>query len=487
VTTAVTYARLSKVEYRKQSVESVEAQTAENLAWATEHNVEVIASFQDTLTASRFSTKDRPGFLQMMRVIRDEQPDMVIVTEQSRLDRQLWNILELIELARATAFKKIVKVWDDDVIDLSSEAGINRTIDQAIRDRHESELISQRVKAKKRRQAQYGQFPGGRRPFGYERDGLTLKEDEAAIIRECARRLRDGASLSGLTKELNRRGVPTAFGGRWQRSTLQFIFRNKRIIGIRVHHGVEYPAQWPAILSREEWDEIQLILDAKHTTPRRTRSGRTYLLTGFVICSLCGNHMTGSGHARKGTGVERRYYCQPVDSTGLPRGCGKVARVAEPLEALITRAMHDRLDSEGFPHIFAAASQNDDIQAVMAEYQATKSRLGNLLADYYLEFNKYAKDEMRQLKAELEIRLEQITRKMERLDSTRILTNVPVGQKVKDLWEGADQAVQRNLIALLIERIVILPVGRDDTRWRDDITGQEWRFNPTKVEIIWKL
>jgi site-specific DNA recombinase len=200
VTTAVTYARLSKVEYRKQTVESVEAQIAENLAWAAEHHVEVIASFQDNLTASRFSTKDRPGFLQMMRVIRDEQPDMVIVTEQSRLDRQLWNILELIELARATTFKKIVRVRDDDVIDLSSEGGINRTIDQANRDRHESELISQRVKAKKRRQAQDGQFPGGRRPFGYEKDGLTLEEDEAAIIRECARRLRDEASLGGLTK-----------------------------------------------------------------------------------------------------------------------------------------------------------------------------------------------------------------------------------------------------------------------------------------------
>jgi site-specific DNA recombinase len=487
VTTAVTYARLSKVEYRKQTVESVEAQIAENLAWAAEHHVEVIASFQDNLTASRFSTKDRPGFLQMMRVIRDEQPDMVIVTEQSRLDRQLWNILEPIELARATTFKKIVRVRDDDVIDLSSEGGINRTIDQANRDRHESELISQRVKAKKRRQAQDGQFPGGRRPFGYEKDGLTLKEDEAAIIRECARRLRDGASLGGLTKDLNRRSVPTAFGGRWQRSTLQFIFRNKRIIGVRVHHGVEYPAQWPAILSREEWDEVQLVLDAKHTTPRRTKSGRTYLLTGFVVCTLCGNHMTGSGHSRKGNGVERRYYCQPVDSTGLPRGCGKVARLAEPLETLVTRAVLYRLDSEGLAYIFAAASQDDDIQAAMAGYQAMKSRLGNLLADYYLEFNKYAKDEMRQLKAELEARLEQITRKMERLDSTRILKNVPVGQQVKDLWEGADQAVRRNLIALLIEKIEILPIGRDNTRWHDDVTGQEWRFDPTKVEIVWKV
>jgi site-specific DNA recombinase len=254
-----------------------------------------------------------------------------------------------------------------------------------------------------------------------------------------------------------------------------------------VHHGVEYPAQWPAILSREEWDEVQLVLDAKHTTPRRTKSGRTYLLTGFVVCTLCGNHMTGSGHSRKGNGVERRYYCQPVDSTGLPRGCGKVARLAEPLETLVTRAVLYRLDSEGLAYIFAAASQDDDIQAAMAGYQAMKSRLGNLLADYYLEFNKYAKDEMRQLKAELEARLEQITRKMERLDSTRILKNVPVGQQVKDLWEGADQAVRRNLIALLIEKIEILPIGRDNTRWHDDVTGQEWRFDPTKVEIVWKV
>ena len=268
---AVIYARLSKIEQRKQTVESVEAQIAENLAWTTDHHVEVIGTFKDQLTASRFSTKDRPEFLQMMRVIRTERPDMVVVTEQSRLDRRLWKILELIELARAAPFQIVISRTDA-VIDLSTEDGINWTIDQANRDRHESEQISERVRAKKRRQAQNGEFPGGRRPFGYEKDGLTLVPAEAAIIRECADRLLQGASLSGLTRELNQREVATAFGGRWQRSTLQFIFRNKRIIGLRVHHGIEYPAQWPAILSRQEWEEIQLILDAKHKRPRRTKA-----------------------------------------------------------------------------------------------------------------------------------------------------------------------------------------------------------------------
>jgi site-specific DNA recombinase len=195
---AVIYARLSKVEQRKQAVQSVEAQIAENLAWATDHHVEVIGTFKDKLTASRFSTKDRPEFLQMMCVIRRERPDMVIVTEQSRLDRRLWTILELIDLARAAPFQ-IVKSRTDTVIDLSTEDGINWTIDQANRDRHESEQISERVRAKKRRQAQNGEFSGGRRPFGYEKDGLTLVPAEAAIIRECADRLLQGASLSGLT------------------------------------------------------------------------------------------------------------------------------------------------------------------------------------------------------------------------------------------------------------------------------------------------
>jgi len=197
----------------------------------------------------------------MMHVIRERQPDMVIVTEQSRLDRQLWNILELIELARTTAFKKIVKVRDDDVIDLSTESGINRTIDQANRDRHESELISQRVRAKKRLHARMGRFDGGPRSFGYEKDGLTVRESEAAIIRECKDKILAGRSMNSLTRELNDRGIATTSGGRWQRSTLQVIFRSKRIIGVRVHQGVEYEAQWPAIISRAEWDQIQLILD----------------------------------------------------------------------------------------------------------------------------------------------------------------------------------------------------------------------------------
>lgn len=482
--TAVTYSRRSKLEQKKQTVESTEAQTAENLHWAAEHHVEVIGTFSDNLTASRFSTKDRPEFLKMMNVIRERQPDMVIVTEQSRLDRQLWNILELIELARATTFKKIVKVRDDDVIDLSTESGINRTIDQANRDRHESELISQRVRAKKRLHARMGRFDGGPRSFGYEKDGLTVRESEAATIRESKDKILAGRSMNSLTRELNDRGIPTTSGGRWQRSTLQVIFRSKRIIGVRVHEGVEYEAQWPAIISRAEWDQIQLILDGKHTRKRRT--GRSYLLTGFVVCGGCGGPMVGSGHIVDGA-LHRRYYCVPEDSTLQQRGCGKVSRSAEPLEALVSNAVLYRLDSEGLAEAFGQATQDSDMQEALTDYQETKASLGDLLADYYKERNKYAKDEMLKLKAELEARIEQITRKMERMDSTRVLASVPFGQTVRDIWNSADLAVKQSLVGLLLEKVVVLPGRPGSRKWRDDVTGQEWQhFDFRKVELHWR-
>jgi site-specific DNA recombinase len=482
----VIYARLSKMEKKKQTVESIEAQVAECMAWAADETLhagvsyEVVAPpFKDKLTASRFSTKDRPDFVRMTRLIQDGDVDAILVTEQSRLDRQIWQIIDLIKLAETTSLRQIVKTRRNEIMDLSTEKGIGNVIDQARRDREESTVISERVRAKKLRQAVAGEFPGGRRPFGWEKDGVTPIETEQDLIRWLADQLLAGASLSSLTRILNGDGVPTAFGGRWQRSTLQFIFRNKRIIGIRVHHGVEHKAQWNAVIPREQWDRIQLRLDANQSRRNsQVKSGRTYLLTGFVVCGNCGNYMTGSGHTRRGK-LERRYYCRPEYSPGIPRGCGKVSRLADPIEALVTRAVLYRLDSEGFAQTFASATQDEDMQRALAEHQETKTQLATVVADYYREKDKYVKDALAQFRGELQARLAQLAQRMERIESSRILTGVPFGEKVTELWNDADQGVQRNLINLLLHKIVVLPSGRVGlTRWTDDVTGHSWLLTP---------
>jgi hypothetical protein len=55
------------------------------------------------------------------------------------------------------------------------------------------------------------------------------------------------------------------------------------------------------------------------------------------------------------------------------------------------------------------------------------------------------------------------------------------------LWTGADQQAQRDLIALVIDKIEVLPLGRDNTTWTDEETGRTWRFNPDSIRIHWHV
>ncbi len=289
------YDRISKIEARKNLVEGVEVQVVENQEYADAHNIEIVGVYKDNLTASRFSRRDRPEFMRMLTDIQAGKIDVVLVTEQSRLDRQLWNILELIELARTTPFRMIIKTRDGEVLDLSTESGINRAIDQANRDRHESELLSQRIKGRKRARARDGLWDGGSRPFGYEADGVTVRESEAAVIRECADKILAGQSLFSIVRELNNRGVKTATGHLWRTANLKRLFESRRMIGIRTHDGAEYPACWPAILPRETWEEIQATMKTRHSTWSNRRRSRRYLLTGFLECGRCGAKLVGHG------------------------------------------------------------------------------------------------------------------------------------------------------------------------------------------------
>ena len=104
--------------------------------------------------------------------------------------------------------------------------------------RKESDDKSRRIRRKHEELAQAGRVSGGgTRPYGYETDRRTLRPDEAAIIRECAKRALAGDSLRSLCLDLNERGVPTVDRHRWKSQTLKRMLISARISGQREHHG----------------------------------------------------------------------------------------------------------------------------------------------------------------------------------------------------------------------------------------------------------
>jgi site-specific DNA recombinase len=131
----------------------------------------------------------------------------------------------------------------------------------------ESRKISERVKRKHRARAQAGLTNGGSRRYGYERDGMTVRESEAAIVRECVERSIDGEVTWRIARDLNERGVPTAYGPWWRTENLQRLILSKWVVGIREHHGAEYPAQWLPMITIEDQERVRLVWKSRQQGP----------------------------------------------------------------------------------------------------------------------------------------------------------------------------------------------------------------------------
>ncbi len=78
---------------------------------------------------------------------------------------------------------------------------------------------------------------------------MTVRDSEAAELRNVAEGVIRGRSLSSLVRDLNERGVLTATGKTWTTTSLQAALLSPRDGGERRHRGrVIGKGAWPAIL-----------------------------------------------------------------------------------------------------------------------------------------------------------------------------------------------------------------------------------------------
>jgi site-specific DNA recombinase len=319
---AAPYARISKEDVG--NVDNTDIQLDECLAWITENGHDLAGTYVDN-NISAYSNTRRPDYERLLRDVEANKIDIIVCTEPSRLNRNLRNSISLIALAYTTKLQHIA-VTDPERhgFDLSTKSGIQNALEAAIEDEKEVTRLSGRQKRKQRVRAKEGKRNGGPRPFGYEADGMTIRESEAAIIREVVRRLLDGESSRSIIMDLRRRGVKTSTGKEWHGHTLRRLISSPRIAGIRIHLGTHYKAQWPAIISEEDWQQVQVVwrARARHgtVTPRR------YLLTGILFCGNCDTPMVGQTwhDTRRPETVTGRYRCAKDEAYYHRSGCGKI-------------------------------------------------------------------------------------------------------------------------------------------------------------------
>ena len=104
--------------------------------------------------------------------------------------------------------------------------------------------------AANRQRAQHGRVLWTRRPFGFDRDGATVRivTSEAAAIRIAAGKVLKGATLAGIAADWNTRGITTTTGGQWSVTSLRRVLLNPRTAGRVVSAGQDYGSNGLAIL-----------------------------------------------------------------------------------------------------------------------------------------------------------------------------------------------------------------------------------------------
>ena len=203
------------------------------------------------------------------------------------------------------------------MLDLSTATGrMTARITGAVA-RHESEHKSERQRRKADELARKGLPLGGGRPFGYESDGMTVRESEAIELREMVTRVLAGDSLASILRDLNERGVLTTRGGSWWYSSLRTLLLRSRNCGRMQHRGkVVGMAAWDPIITETEHDAVAAILadPARRTSPG---PARRHLLSGLARCAECGAGMK-PGWVPTRKGEKHHLYLCPSRLAGHP-------------------------------------------------------------------------------------------------------------------------------------------------------------------------
>jgi site-specific DNA recombinase len=156
-----------------------------------------------------------------------------------------------------------------------------------------------------------------------------------------------------------------------------------------------------------------------------------------------------------------------------------VFRNAEPIDILVTEAVLYRLDSPEFLAALGTQSNEAELQDLLNQRQAKLAKRDSLYSDYLSDV--ISRELWLRGKGELEDMIEVINRQLASMQSGRSLARIPLDGTLREVWADADLDFKRDLIKLLVKKIVVLP-GRTQAMWRE-----KWRFDPSLIRIVWEV
>ncbi|HEY1444754.1 MAG TPA: recombinase family protein [Acidimicrobiales bacterium] len=451
--------------------------------------------FEDNDRSGADPNVERPGYENFVAAVRRGDIGQVVVHEQSRLTRQPQQWEELVVTLTRAGITKVHTVQSGVV---PVDAG-NRLLGRimAVIDAEEAERLKARIRAAMDQIRVEGRPGGGTAPYGYRssqgddrRPILVIDDDEAKVIGGICDAICDGYSLRSIAADLNRRGVPSPRGSRWNATVIRAMVLRPSMAGFRTRsvktkgrgesHEIVGTARWEPVLTEQRWRQTLDMLgastvtgvDGKTHTARRHQPGRPrkWLLSGgggLGRCKLCDSGLvvvTSNTNASQ-------YRCDQRT------GCGNTTiQPAEDLEAWIHQQLVAYLASN--PKL-PPALVSEDPERVRLEEERRRAERDMVEAVILKGDGDIDSDEFRVMHSGAKKRRDQA--QAELADRPVPDTAIPDVDAIAHRWEKLPLERKRKALAHYIESVTVHPATGNHLNWT-----QHERF-AARVKIAWKV
>lgn len=328
------YCRVS-TEEQSENGYSVDEQERLLEEWCKKMGYVIYKCYSDRGISGK-NIKDRPALKELLSDAKAGKFDMVISWKINRVSRKLEDVLKIVNILEKNniTFKSYSEPFETD-----TPAGRMQFQMMALIGEFERGTIAQNVKMGMIAKAKNGNWCGGR-VLGYDlvpnnspeeekkgKNKLEINEKEAEIVRFIFNEYSKGKGYKAITNQINKLGYKTKKGNNFSVGSIRDILTNPVYIGeIRYNvrqnwsekrrrninpNPIRVKGKHEAIIDRELWDKVQLILESKKGKPSRIYDGE-YPLTGILRCPKCGAGMVISRTTNTladGTKKRIAYYC----------------------------------------------------------------------------------------------------------------------------------------------------------------------------------
>ncbi|MBC2855446.1 recombinase family protein [Cetobacterium sp. 2A] len=388
---------------------------------------------------------NREDFLELEREIEENNFDVLVFYELSRLARNAYFIHKLVHSMRIKeiSFESITESYLNEGTP-TSKIMLGIMASQA---EIESDIISKRVRNRMQFYASQGYhlFPA---PKGYRLENKVLVIDEADSqnIREIFKKFLEGSSYKSLSREYNLSSlsIKRILGNVTYLGKIKFGFEGKNPNTGKWEKnkaGAIYEGKHKAIIDDTTFGLVQELINQKDKSRNKVIES-DYILTGLMHHKCDNSRMFGKTHRRKKTGLYRLYYCNK---------CYKTIK-ADILEELILSSLKEKIVELNFLEKKSINKKVKNVQDVVNKLFSKRGRIIEMYGDGVINREEYLKN------------IKDIDKKISELDSKDKKiekdTNMDILLKDKlveiiENFENLTISEKKSLLNIFIEEIII--------------------------------